>query len=914
MFEPFVAMGQRLTKLKNSVRLSKLNFIVCHYLYLTIWAFFASGILLAGGGLAYIDSLFFAAGAATQSGLNTVDVNLLHTSQQVILMLVACVTNPIFINTSVIAVRLYWFEKRFKSIVKESKEERRTIAKSFSRSRSQAVGENLQHLEEGKKTKPLDRNAISHPLNVRINGAAAQTDVNDMEKPGHDDTIQNVSPAKPGSSVGSESEDTAVNDHAVEDEKMDEANFNQPQSPYLGLNPRLRREITFADEVSTGRNVGSPSPLEHVPDANIAKSINFLQRQKESAQTTGGTLRIPGPRDFDRGEVPQELDTDDHDLNRPKTQNTFYSERERARRMSDGRSEEFNGDDHTARRGRTAITIDEPERPRRSTTSEGGDRVTTTSSAIHRLGAITHRRVQSIAPVISRTMSNLTSNTQKEDSGLPYLSWEPTVGRNSFFIGLTQEQRNELGGIEYRALKTLLYINICFFVGWHTIGMIVFLPWINNVHWKDVVIDDGILPSWWGVFTPASLFNDLGLTLTPDSMVSFNLAVLPLLFGSFLIIIGNTGYPIALRFTIWVLSKIFRGGPLNQELKFLLDHPRRCFTLLFPSRATWWLFWILVGLNGVDLLFFIILDLNDEVVTSLPVGFRILDGWFQAASTRTAGFSVVNLAALHPAIQVSYLIMMYISVFPIAISVRRTNVYEEKSLGIWGGEEDDTERDGQETSYVSQHLRRQLSFDLWFVFLGLFIICIVEGDRLSDNGEYAFTMFSVLFEIVSAYGTVGLSLGYPGINASLSAEFRVLSKLVICAMMLRGRHRGLPYALDRAIMLPSDKINEKEAELSERKMSRRRSAMFVDSNADDGELSHADSNTLQRFRTGDSNAISDHVGAELNPELSRSRTRRPSGLSSISEERQSRRKTWSSVVPSILFGGLSAGPTVSKHD
>ncbi|KAJ0332222.1 hypothetical protein COL5a_001928 [Colletotrichum fioriniae] len=39
---------------------------------------------------------------------------------------------------------------------------------------------------------------------------------------------------------------------------------------------------------------------------------------------------------------------------------------------------------------------------------------------------------------------------------------------------------------------------------------------------------------------------------------------------------------------------------------------------------------------------------------------------------------------------------------------------------------------------------------------------------------------------------------------SLSGEFTTFSKLVICAMMTRGRHRGLPYSVDRAIMLPSE--------------------------------------------------------------------------------------------------------------
>lgn len=107
------------------------------------------------------------------------------------------------------------------------------------------------------------------------------------------------------------------------------------------------------------------------------------------------------------------------------------------------------------------------------------------------------------------------------------------------------------------------------------------------------------------------MFNDLGFTLTPDSMISFQTAVLPLLLGSFLIIIGNTGFPCMLRFVIWCLSKMVPvGSGIWEELRFLLDHPRRCFTLLFPSKATWWLFWILVLLNGIDLLFFIILDVS----------------------------------------------------------------------------------------------------------------------------------------------------------------------------------------------------------------------------------------------------------------------------------------------------------------
>ena len=442
-------------------------------------------------------------------------------------------------------------------------------------------------------------------------------------------------------------------------------------------------------------------------------------------------------------------------------------------------------------------------------------------------------------------------------SGKTYLSWQPTIGRNSNFLGLTRAQKDELGGVEYRAIKLLCTILVVYYVGWHIVAFVMLVPWIIlKKHYSEVVRDDGVSPTWWGFWTAMSAFNDLGLTLTPNSMMSFNKAVYPLIVMIWFIIIGNTGFPILLRCIIWIMFKISPDlSQMRESLGFLLDHPRRCFTLLFPKAATWWLLLTLAGLNITDLILFIILDFGSTVVKSLSKGYRVLVGLFQSVSTRTAGFSVVDLSQLHPSIQVSYMLMMYVSVLPLAISIRRTNVYEEQSLGLYGDmggepEDTDTEDDGNDEdddeeneshegqssqrsssnndnnnnrkkkkkkktenpneistkSFIGAHLRKQLSFDLWFLFLGLFIICICEGDKIKDVQEPNFNIFAILFEIVSAYGTVGLSLGYPDTNQSFSRQFTTLSKLVIIAMLIRGKNRGLPYSLDRAIILPSDRL------------------------------------------------------------------------------------------------------------
>lgn len=79
---------------------------------------------------------------------------------------------------------------------------------------------------------------------------------------------------------------------------------------------------------------------------------------------------------------------------------------------------------------------------------------------------------------------------------------------------------------------------------------------------------------------------------------------------------------------------------------------------------------------------------------------RIIDGLFQAIAVRNAGFSDVAIGSVAPALQLLFVIMMYIvsripaslhrvrnsdhalqAAYPIAISVRSTNVYEEKSMG-----------------------------------------------------------------------------------------------------------------------------------------------------------------------------------------------------------------------------------------
>lgn len=269
-------------------------------------------------------------------------------------------------------------------------------------------------------------------------------------------------------------------------------------------------------------------------------------------------------------------------------------------------------------------------------------------------------------------------------------------------------------------------------------------------------------------YSSQTMIDNLGFTLTPTSMIPFKTAKWPMLVMTFLAFAGNTCYPILLRFAIWTISKVIpKSAPAQESLRFLLDHPRRCYTLLFPSRPTWILFGILFTMNFLDVLFIVVLDLHNPEVNNLSVGARIVSALFQAASTRHTGTATYNLAKVNPAVQFSLLTMMYVAVFPIAISIRSSNTYEERSLGIYGREGSLDESNGP--AYVVQHIRNQLSFDLWYMFFGTFLLCITEAPRIMDPNEpvisspiahltfngadrysKAMNVFAIFFEVISA--------------------------------------------------------------------------------------------------------------------------------------------------------------------
>lgn len=128
---------------------------------------------------------------------------------------------------------------------------------------------------------------------------------------------------------------------------------------------------------------------------------------------------------------------------------------------------------------------------------------------------------------------------------------------------------------------------------------------------------------------------------------------------------------------------------------------------------------------------------------------------------------------------------------------------------------------------VTQHLRSQLSHDIWSIALALFLVTLIETSHSTSDAE-TYSVFNFLFEIVSGYTNIGLSIGLPDQSFSFSGGWYIGSKLVLIVMMIRGRHRGLPVALDHAVKLPGWDNAKRQQEDAEIRRSISRSRISLD--------------------------------------------------------------------------------------
>jgi hypothetical protein len=157
---------------------------------------------------------------------------------------------------------------------------------------------------------------------------------------------------------------------------------------------------------------------------------------------------------------------------------------------------------------------------------------------------------------VSRTMTMPRTNTiagrgtinsgtldDQETKEVPYISFAAVVGRNSRFHDLTEEQMDELGGVEYRGLRVLLYTVsavsriLCrgngadrqYFVFLQLAGFVIIAPYIAAGNRYNDVFEAQhryVSTTWFSLFNAVSAFSNTGTSLCDQSLLPFQTAYL----------------------------------------------------------------------------------------------------------------------------------------------------------------------------------------------------------------------------------------------------------------------------------------------------------------------------------------------------------------------------------------------------
>lgn len=264
------------------------------------------------------------------------------------------------------------------------------------------------------------------------------------------------------------------------------------------------------------------------------------------------------------------------------------------------------------------------------------------------------------------------------------------------------------------------------------------------------------------IFHSVSAFCNAGFSLFADSFVGYREDYLLNLVLCVLIITGGIGF--------LALSEIKEKFSLRRRTWIRLS----LHTKLVLSTTA-----ILLVLG---MIFFLPLEWNNTL-EPLSVKGRILSSFFQSVTARTAGFNTLAIGNMANESLFMLILLMFIGASPGSCGggVKTTTITTLFVMGI-------SRLRGHERPHLffrtisEGSVRRAISV----VMLSTAVICIgMIAIQMSELGglphmESRGKFLELLFEVVSAFGTVGLSMGVTG-------ELSVWGKIIVTVIMFVGR-------------------------------------------------------------------------------------------------------------------------------
>ncbi|MFB8793996.1 MAG: TrkH family potassium uptake protein [Microcoleus sp.] len=264
---------------------------------------------------------------------------------------------------------------------------------------------------------------------------------------------------------------------------------------------------------------------------------------------------------------------------------------------------------------------------------------------------------------------------------------------------------------------------------------------------------------WSSVFHSVNAFNNAGFSLYSDNLIGYIGSPLINFTIGGLIIFGGIGYQVIMEMYLWLRDRFYKS-PICTV--FSLN-----FKVVTSTTA------VLVILGTIA---FLLMEYNNPE-TFGPLNFpqKVMAAWFQSVTPRTAGFNTIDIGKMSETALFLTIALMFVGASPGStgggIKTTTFRILFSCTAAVLEGKD--------QVQCYQRQIPIALILKTISVVFGSLMVVIVSATLVElANPELEF--MQVLFEVVSAFGTVGLSTG-------ITAKISAIGKLVLIATMYIGR-------------------------------------------------------------------------------------------------------------------------------
>jgi trk system potassium uptake protein TrkH len=273
---------------------------------------------------------------------------------------------------------------------------------------------------------------------------------------------------------------------------------------------------------------------------------------------------------------------------------------------------------------------------------------------------------------------------------------------------------------------------------------------------------------WLAIFHSINAWNNAGFSLFKDNLIGYQSSFLVVFTITMLIIFGGIGYQVILEMYLWLrvgAERLFDRHRLSKK-----NYNQR-FSLDFKVATSTTIILLVIGLIA----FFCIEIRNPETFGSLNFRDQILVAWFQSVTPRTAGFNTIDIGKMTTAGLFITIALMFLGASPGGtgggMKTTTLRVLTSCTKAILQGKE--------EVLLYDRKIAISLILKAVGVLVGS-IATVILATILISLTDPTLDFIQILFEVVSAFATVGLSTGITG-------SISITAKLILIITMYIGR-------------------------------------------------------------------------------------------------------------------------------